>query len=64
MRPLLRHLQPGGWVIMTLKLRGTGRDRSHWLKELPELLSCRFRSARLLWLCGNTEFETTLCGQL
>ena len=64
LRPLLQHVQPGGWIIVTLKLRGCGRDRSRWLEELPRLLSCRFRTARLLWLCANTEYETTFCGQL
>ena len=64
LRPLLQHVQPGGWVVVTLKMRGCGRDRSRWLQELPRLLCCRFREARLLWLCANTEYETTFCGQL
>ena len=64
LRPLLQHVQPGGWVVVTLKMRGCGRDRSRWLQELPRLLSCRFRAARLLWLCANTEYKTTFCGQL
>lgn len=64
MQPLLRHLRPGGWVIMTLKLPGLGRDRSHWLTKLPDLLQCSFSSARLLWLCANTDHETTFCARL
>lgn len=64
MQPLLRHLRPGGWVIMTLKLPGLGRDRSHWLTKLPDLLQCSFSPARLLWLCANTNHETTFCAQV
>lgn len=64
MQPLLRHLVSGAWVILTLKMRGSSRDRSAWETKLPVLLGCEFRRTKLVWLLSNTDFETTWVGQV
>ncbi len=65
MRPLLRHLLPGAWVVLTLKMRGSSRDRSRWETELPQLLGREFEGGgKLIWLLSNTDFETTFVGQI
>ena len=60
-KPLLRFLTPGGYLIITLKFVGVGRERGEWLEKIPALLDCKVRQARLLWLFSNTVYERTYC---
>lgn len=62
--PLVPCVAPGGWLILTLKFRGLGRDRSQWLGKLPAMLGRRCSQTRLLWLYANTDTERTFVTQL
>ena len=62
--PLIPIVAPGGWLILTLKFRGLGRDRSHWLAKVPAMLGRECANTRLLWLYANTDTERTFATQL
>ena len=61
LKPMLRLVKPGGWLIVTFKLRGLGRDRSALAKWFSAELGSLIQqdSVRCFWLLANTIHERT-----
>lgn len=61
LKPMMRLLKPGGWLIVTFKLRGLGRDRSALAKWFSAELGSLIQqdSVRCFWLLANTIHERT-----
>ena len=61
LKPMMRLLKPGGWLIVTFKLRGLGRDRSALAKWFSDELGSLIQqdSVRCFWLLANTIHERT-----
>jgi len=58
--PLLPHLKPGGLLVMTLKLHGTGRRRGRSTALCNHLLGkAGMAPGAALWLLANTNQERT-----
>ncbi|KAL6756929.1 hypothetical protein V8C86DRAFT_3136054 [Haematococcus lacustris] len=56
---LLHLLRPGGRVVLTLKLKGTGRDRSRVVQQLDDYFKAELVGAQCIWLLANTKYEAT-----
>lgn len=56
---LLPLLKPGGYLVMTLKFYGIGRDRSARVKVLNDVFKEELQDGRCVWLLANTVNEQT-----
>eukprot|EP00040_Diaphanoeca_grandis_P032203 m.194774 g.194774 ORF g.194774 m.194774 type:complete len:241 (-) comp32541_c2_seq10:111-833(-) len=58
--PLLRHLAPGGSLLMTMKFFGVGRDRTETVKQCKDILGDAVDTVSCIWLFANTVNERVL----
>lgn len=52
-------LRQGGFLVLTLKFAGVGRNKDIWQERLMHGLGATFSFARLVWLLANTGSERT-----
>ena len=60
---LLPLVREGGWIIVTMKYYGVGRDRSKWTLKLTSELAPYTSICKVVWLLANTVNERTLIAQ-
>ncbi|KAF6263544.1 hypothetical protein COO60DRAFT_1668602 [Scenedesmus sp. NREL 46B-D3] len=61
--PLLPKLKPGGWLILTLKFYGRGREKATMVHHLDKYFQSEMEGGRLTWLLANTLCERTYLAQ-
>lgn len=61
--PLLTKLKPGGWLILTLKFYGKGREKATMVNHLDGYFKSEMEGGRLTWLLANTLCERTYLAQ-
>eukprot|EP00775_Hariotina_reticulata_P009789 gene9789-9947_t len=57
--PAIQHLRKGGWLILTLKFYGRGRDKHTMAEQLDKCFEGQFETGVGLWLLANTTCERT-----
>lgn len=62
--PLLSCIAPGGWLVLTLKFFGLGKDKSKWHSRVVERLGRTCIRHRMLWCYANSDYERTFIAQL
>lgn len=60
LNPMIGLLRPGGLLILTLKFRGKGRNKTETIDILIDSLKVYFEELKCLWLMANTQNERTL----
>lgn len=63
-KPLIACVAPGGWLVVTLKFFGLGRDKSKWYSRVAAMVDRDVIQHRMLWCFANSDYERTFVAQL
>ncbi|MCO5582095.1 hypothetical protein L7F22_035985 [Adiantum nelumboides] len=60
--PLLKFLKAGGFVILTLKFHGRGKNKEDKIAELKTIFKDTLKNVDTIWLLANSIYERTFVG--